>query len=132
MYSTTSNKGTFFQNEKAKEISTDKCIFGNFSQKVKDSRAKDGYTYENWSVRICGVALGKALTLPLKNKDFIQLKAWSVHNPYNKEKDRNEPYIMITDFDLITDEQGQGTRPTENINLSDFVEIGSEEELPFV
>ncbi len=105
MYGTDSNKGTFFQTEKAKEISTDKCVIGNFSQRVKDAREENGYTYENWNIRLVGVACGKAIAGNLSDKTFIELTKWSVHNPYNKEKERNEPYILVTDFNIVENEE---------------------------
>ena len=128
MYGTNSNKGTFFQTEKAKELSSEKCVFGNFSQRVKDSRTESGFTYENWTIRFVGVACGKALASGLADKTFIELKAWSVHNPYNKEKERNEPYILCTDYDVVADSQnGEGAK----VNLDDFVEIGGGDDVPF-
>jgi len=136
MYSKTANKGTFFQSEQQKGFSTEKCIVGNFSQRVKDNRAESGYVYENWNVRLVGVACGKAVSLPLENKAFIVLKEWSVRNPFNKERGRNEPYILVTDFDIVTDEQS-GTQDTSNTNATatfnpnDFVDIGDYEDVPF-
>ena len=105
MYGTNSNKGTFFQSEQAKELSTEKCVLGNFSQRVRDSRSESGYSYENWSIRFVGIACGKALALNLKDKTFIELLSWSVHNPYNKQKEKNEPYILVTDFNIVADDK---------------------------
>ena len=119
MYSTTENIGTFFQNEKGKELSTDKCIFANFSQRVQKADESKGTEaiYENWSARFISVACGKVQALQLENGAFIKLTKWNAHCPFDKESNKLKPYLLVMDFEVI--EKG------------DDEEIPFEAEIPF-
>lgn len=124
MYSTTENIGTFFQNEKSKEISTDKCVFANFSQRVQKADETEGTeaVYENWSARFISVACGKVKALNLTSGAFIKLTKWNAHCPYDKESKTVKPYLLVSDFEIIEQKNGEG---------KEFASYEGDEELPF-
>lgn len=124
MYSTQSNHATFWQSEKLKERSTDKCIYGRVSSRVKDDKAEGGYSYETWNVRIVGKGAVKAKEIGLSDKTNITLTEWSCHCPYDKEKDKVFPYLLISQFELR--EQTQTAEGGE-----EFMTVPDGEELPF-
>lgn len=96
------NRVTYFRSEKSDELSTAKMFVGTVSEGVPTGKDKDGktiYTYEYWTARFVGEALEKAKTLD--NKTFINLVEFSVHNPYDKEKKRNFPYLLVSKFEVV-------------------------------
>lgn len=96
------NKVTYFKSEKADELSTEKMFVGTVSDGVPSGKDKDGkttYSYEYWTTRFVGEALEKAKAL--ENKTHINLVEFSVHNPYNKEKKQNFPYLLVTKFEVV-------------------------------
>ena len=119
MYSTTENIGTFFQNEKSKEISTNKCVFANFSQRVQKADESKGTeaVYENWSARFISVACGKVKALNLTNGAFIKLTKWNAHCPYDKESKTVKPYLLVSDFEIIEQKEGEEFVPYEGEEL---------------
>lgn len=132
MYSTTNIKGYFFTNPNAKN--TDKMIQGRVSESVKTGRrgedGKDIYEFESWDARFVGNACEKAKNLPDKSK--ITLTAWAARNPYNKEKKRSYPYLLVMDFEV--QDQGYEAAPGELVNgaedVPDFSMLDGEQ-LPY-
>lgn len=130
MYSTTNIKGYFFTNPNA--TSTDKMVQGRISESVKtgrkDAEGKDIYEFESWNARFVGNACEKAANLPDKSK--ITLTAWAARNPYNKEKKRSYPYLLVMDFEV--QEQAAEDVHEPEMEQSDFVMMDDEEwQLPF-
>jgi hypothetical protein len=101
MYAKGKNYVTYFEVKDAKH--TDKTFFGRVSEANKTGKTKeDGaqiYEFENWNARFVGNARKKAATL--KDKQNITLLEWNAHvGAWDKEKQRNNPYLMIMDFEL--------------------------------
>ena len=116
MYSTTNIKGYFFTNPNA--TSTDKMIQARVSISEKSGKkdGKDVYEYESWPARFVGNACEKAKNLPDKSK--ITLTAWAARNPYNKEKKRSYPYLLVMDFEVV--EQDALGMPEPEMEQDDF------------
>ena len=80
----------------------EKVFYGRISEPIntneKGEDGKDIYEYETWDARFVGRALEKAKGLADKTR--ITLKEWSARNPYNKEKKRSYPYLLVMDFDI--------------------------------
>lgn len=130
MYSTTNIKGYFFTNPNAQ--STDKMIQGRISESVKtgrkDAEGKDIYEFESWNARFVGNACEKAKNLPDKSK--ITLTAWAARNPYNKEKKRSYPYLLVMDFEV--QEQGAQDVQEPEMEQGDFAMLEDDDAvLPF-
>ena len=70
---------------------------GNYVTFFKDENGKPVYEFESWNARFVGKALEKAKKLESKTR--IRLTEWNVHNPYDKERKKNYPYILVMDFD---------------------------------
>ena len=102
MYVKNKNYVTYFVDENAKN--TDKVFYGRISEAIKvgEEDGKNKYEFEQWNARFVGKAKEKAEQLADKTR--IALTEWAAHNPYNKEKKRSYPYIMVMDFDVA--EQG--------------------------
>ena len=101
MYAKNNNYVTFYQD--AHNENTEKVTFGRVSEAIQTGRkdeatGKDVFEFENWDARFVGKAREKALTL--KDKDRITLTEWSARCPYNKDKKRSYPYMMIMDFEV--------------------------------
>ena len=91
----------------ANAVQKEKVHYGKVSVPIrteeKDADGKYIYEYETWFARFVGKALERAKTL--KDNSRITLKEWAARNPYNKEKKRSYPYLLVMDFD-ITDTNG--------------------------
>lgn len=130
MYSTTNIKGYFFTNPSAQ--STDKMIQARvgISEKTgrKDAEGKDIWEFESWPARFIGNACEKAKNLPDKSK--ITLTAWAARNPYNKEKKRSYPYLLVMDFE-VQEQIAQDVQEPE-MEQGDFAMLeGEDGQLPF-
>ena len=123
MYVKNNNFVTFYKDENNQN--TDKITYGRVSEAIKkgekDAEGKDIYEFESWNARFVGKAREKAAALP--DKARIALTETSFRNPYNKEKKRPYPYVLVMDFELR--EQGA-------VNEDGFVEVDDADgELPF-
>lgn len=131
MYAKNNNYVTFFMDE-SKE-NTDKVAYGRISEAIKTGR-KDGnkeiYEYETWNARFVGKAYEKAIE-KLTDKAHITLTEWNVRNPYDKEKKRSYPYILIMDFEIRAKDNNanKGSGVTEDEN--GFASLAEGEEPPF-
>lgn len=98
MYCTTDNIVTFFIDENAKH--TAKTYFGKISEAIKSSEEdeKSKYDFEIWYARFVGDAFEKAKTL--SDKASIKLTKFSIRNPFNKDKGRSYPHLIIFDFEV--------------------------------
>ena len=100
MYAKNKNYVTFYTD--SYNQNTEKVTFGRVSEAIntgkKGEDGKDIFEFENWDARFVGKAREKALTLTDKTR--ITLTEWSARNPYNKEKKRSYPYMMIMDFEI--------------------------------
>ena len=97
MYAEHKNYVSFFHSDTP---GTEKVTYGRLSEafKVTDAQGHEGYEYETWNARFVGVAKDKVAGL--KDASRIVLTKWSARCPYNKEKKRSFPYIMVMDFEL--------------------------------
>ena len=96
MYAKNNNYVNYFVEDGAKH--TDKVFYGRVSETIK---APDGTkTYESWNARFVGKAREKALNLA--DKTNIMLTEWNARCPYDKEKKKVFPYIMVMDFEIST------------------------------
>lgn len=103
MYAKNNNFVTYFAEEKAPH--TDKVFYGRVSEAIKltdEQIAKNGdgnkYLFESWSARFVGKAKEKAQAL--ENKTSIKLTEWNARCPYDKEKKKANPYLLIIDFEI--------------------------------
>lgn len=76
---------------------TEKVFYGRLSESIKKQDG-DGYDFETWNARFVGVAKDKAQGL--KDGSRIVLTKWTARCPYDKEKKRSYPYIMVMDFEI--------------------------------
>ena len=101
MYAKNKNNVTYFKGTGKQD--TEKCIYGRVSEPIntgkKGEDGKDKFEYESWNARFVGKAREKVVTL--QDKTHITLKEWSARNPYDKSTEKNYPYLMIMDFDVI-------------------------------
>lgn len=102
MYAKSKAYVTYYVEKDAKH--TDKVFYGRVSEAIKvgEEDGKNKYEFESWNARFVGKAKEKIETLADGTR--IVLTEWNVHNPYNKEKKRSYPYIMVVDFEAA--EQG--------------------------
>ena len=100
MYSKTHVRGKFFKD--THNENTEKVTYGRFSESVSTGKTgedgKAAYEYETYRARFVGKAREKALAL--EDKARITLTEWAIRNPYNKEKEREYPYLMVMDFEV--------------------------------
>jgi len=98
MYAKSKNYVTFFKEKSAKH--TEKVFYGRVSEgiKVGEENGQNKYEFESWNARFVGKAKEKAEQL--EDKTSVMLTEWSIRCPYNKEKKRSYPYIMIMDFEM--------------------------------
>ena len=100
MYTKHSNYVTFYQD--THNQNTEKITYGRVSEAIKTGQkgedGKDIFEFENWDARFVGKAREKALALT--DKARITLTEWSARNPYNKDKKRSYPYLMVMDFEV--------------------------------
>lgn len=105
-------KGKMYVNFFHDEVREDsaKVRYGKVSEsfKVTDKKGnpvlQDGkqvYNYETWSVRFVGKAKDKMDNDSLSDGQTIILTEWSCRNPYNEEKKRTFPYILVLDFEYV-------------------------------
>jgi hypothetical protein len=94
---------TYFEDDKKEN--TEKAFFGRISEAIKtgEENGKATYNFESWNARFVGKARAKADSLT--DKQSITITEWSCRNPYDKERKKNFPYVVITDFE-IANEQG--------------------------
>lgn len=131
MYAKNENTVYFFTHPNA--ANTDKVTYGRISEPVKtgrkDAEGKDVWEFESWRALFVGKAREKALMLTDKAK--IKLTEWSARCPYNKEKKRAYPYLMIVDFDVVQaqkDAEDQDEAPANN----DYAVLDDDDgQLPF-
>lgn len=104
MYAKNDNYVTYFKEESAPH--TEKLIYGKVSEAIKltdEQIAKNGdgnkYIFESWSARFVGKA--KEKIQKLENKTSIKLTEWNARCPYDKEKKRSNPYLLILDFEIV-------------------------------
>lgn len=131
MYAKNNNYVNFFTNPNA--TNTDKVTYGRISEGVKtgrkDESGKDIWEFETWRALFVGKAREKALALT--DKARIQLTEWSARCPYNKEKKRSYPYLMIMDFEVVQNQEALGV-PAPEMSESDFAVLDDEDaQLPF-
>ena len=109
MYAKNDNTVYFFTNPNA--ANTDKVTYGRISEAVKtgrkDAEGKDIWEFESWRALFVGKAREKALALTDKAK--IKLTEWSARCPYNKEKKRAYPYLMVMDFEIVQAQKDEGS-----------------------
>ena len=115
MYSTTEQIVTFFQSEKAKEKSTDKCVLGVITKSVKDERGERGFRYEQWRASFLGEECAKKAS-NLTDKTRIVVKKWEITNEYTKNENGGgdtKYYAKVYDFDLYKgkDDAEEGGAP---------------------
>ena len=100
MFAKTKNNVTYFKGTGKQD--TEKCIYGRISEPIntgkKGEDGKDVYEYESWNVRFVGKAREKVEALA--DKARITLTEWTARNPYDKEKEKNFPYLMVMDFEV--------------------------------
>lgn len=98
MFVKTNNYATYFVEKDANN--TDKVLYGRVSEAIKvgEENGKPKYEFEGWNARFVGKAREKAAGLA--DKTSIKLTEFVVRNPYNKEKKRSYPYVMVTDFEV--------------------------------
>lgn len=109
MYARNDNTVYFFTNPNASN--TDKVTYGRISEAVKtgrkDAEGKDIWEFESWRALFVGKAREKALALSDKVK--IKLTEWSARCPYNKEKKRAYPYLMVMDLEIVQAQKDEGS-----------------------
>lgn len=99
MYSKNDVIVTYFVDETAKH--TKNVFYGRISEAIKvgvDANGKKKFEFEGWNVKFIGKAREKAAKL--ENKTSIVLHEWNARCPYNKEKDKSFPHLVILDFDI--------------------------------
>lgn len=86
---------------------TEKAFYGRVSEAIKTGveNGKNTYNFESWQARFVGAARAKAANLC--NKQAIVLLEWNCRNPYDKERKKNFPYVLITDFEIENEQRGQ-------------------------
>lgn len=84
---------------------SEKAFFGRVSEAIKTAveNGKQTYNFESWNARFVGKARAKAEQL--SNKQRIILTEWTCRNPYDKERNKNYPYVMISDFEVVAEER---------------------------
>lgn len=118
---------TFFSREREingeKVNYTEKSVFASLSEGVKVGEKNGQAIWENdyWNTLFCGKAYEKARTL--KNKDKICVIEMNVRNLYFKNTKKSYPQIMVTDFDVISNENSNDVY----MNVPDSMD----EDLPF-
>lgn len=103
MYAKSKTYATYYVEKEAKN--TDKVFYGRVSEAIKvgeDESGKNKYEFERWDARFVGKAKEKAEHLA--DGARIALTEWAARNPYNKEKKRSYPYLLVMDFEVA--EQG--------------------------
>lgn len=110
------NYVTFFKDENGKQ--TEKMFSARISEgiKVGEQYGKPVYEFESWNARFVGKALEKAKQLESKTR--IRLTEWNVHNPYDKERKKSYPYILVMDFETMNTEET--TNDTGNTDDEDI------------
>jgi len=105
MYAKNNNYVTYFADEKAKH--TEKLHYGRVSEAIKvgEENGKNKYEFESWNARFVGKAKAKAEKL--NDKTSIMLTEWNARCPYDKEKGRAFPYILVMDFDISTPKEAK-------------------------
>jgi len=99
---------TYFPKEREingeKVLHTDKCVFATLSDGVKvgEKNGRPIWENDNWQATFCGKAYQKALTL--QEKDRISVTEMNVRNVYVRNIKKSFPQIMVTDFDIISQE----------------------------
>ena len=108
MYSENRNYMTYFvekeeEGASAKFTPTDKVFYGKLSESIKvgEENGKNKYEFETWNARFVSAAREKVEKLA--DKTSIVLTKWAVRNPYNKQKKRSYPYIMVMDFEVASE-----------------------------
>ena len=98
MYAKNNNYVTYFIEGEAKH--TERVFYGRVSEAIKigEENGKNKYEFESWNARFVGKAREKAEQLA--DKTSIMLTEWNIRCPYNKEKKRSFPYIMVMDFEI--------------------------------
>ena len=130
MYAKNNNYVTYFAGNTAQN--TEKLFCGRVSEAVKTGKIENGrpkYEFEQWNARFVGKARKKAEELT--DGARLTLTEWSVHNPYNKEKKRSYPYIMVMDFEIREQKNRTEEEPEMPVG-GGFAPIDDEDgELPF-
>lgn len=142
MYTKNNNNVIFFHDPNGKN--TEKMFCARVSESIntgrKDANGKAVYEYENWPARFIGKAKEKAEKLA--DKTPITLTEWAARNPYNKEKGRSFPYLLVMDLEVReakkTNNSSSNTSQPEQLTFNaginpgfeDFEEI-EPDDLPF-
>lgn len=98
MYAEHRNYVRFFHVEKE---ATEKVFYGRLSESFKvgkDDNGKNKYEFENWDARFVGAAKDKAEKLT--DGQSIILTKWVARCPYNKDRKRPYPYLLVIDFEI--------------------------------
>ena len=102
---------------------TEKVLYGRISESIKkyeNGQVVEGqYDYESWNVRFCGKA--RKLAEDLKDKDIITIHQADFRNPYNKEKKKTYPYILVMSFEKgVIHKEEHSTTDGEFADMTNF------------
>lgn len=75
---------------------TDKVTYGRVSESFKTGEGQ--HEFETWNARFVGTA--KEKIAGVKSGARLVLTKWTARCPYDKEKKRSYPYIMVMDFEI--------------------------------
>ncbi len=99
----------YFKDEKAIEKNTDKVIYGRLSEsqdKYENGAKVEGeYSYESWNARFVGDA--KKVVETLDDKSVVTLKSFDVRQPYDKEKNKSYPYVLVSKLEVGAHKRGE-------------------------
>ncbi|MBP3197306.1 MAG: hypothetical protein J6N21_09925 [Butyrivibrio sp.] len=99
----------YFKDDKAFEKNTDKVIYGRLSESQdkfeNGSKVEGQYTYESWNARFVGEA--KKAVESLDDKSLVTLKSFDVRQPYDKEKNRSYPYVLVSKLEVGAHKKGE-------------------------
>ncbi len=92
----------YFKDEKAIEKNTDKVFYGRLSEsqdKFENGEKVEGeYSYESWNARFVGEA--KKVAETLEDKSIVTIKQFDVRQPYDKDKKKSYPYVLVTKLEV--------------------------------
>lgn len=99
----------YFKDEKAIEKNTDKVIYGRLSEsqdKYENGVKVEGkYSYESWNARFVGDA--KKVVETLDDKSVVTIKSFDVRQPYDKEKNKSYPYVLVSKLEVGAHKRGE-------------------------
>ena len=99
----------YFKDEKGFEKNTDKVIYGRLSESQEKfengSKVEGAYTYESWNARFVGDA--KKAVENLDDKSIVTLKSFDVRQPYDKEKNKSYPYVLVSKLEVGAHKKGE-------------------------